>query len=76
MRALIVQLFGSYYPQQNTIYERVWNPITEEFETFVNTVTAEGLASWDWEWIAGVGLFALTLWCVMRIIGGVICGRF
>lgn len=68
MKNLIFSLFGAYEPV--TVIEHVWNPLTEEYELF--TRYADGLAGLDWTWIAGVGLFALTLYCVFKLVGGVI----
>lgn len=34
-----------------------------------------GLAGWDMPYIVGVLLFALFLYCVMRIIGGILNGK-
>lgn len=33
---------------------------------------AQGLAGVNFEWLAGFILFALMLWCSLRILGGVI----
>lgn len=68
MKNLIYSLFGSYEPL--TVVDHVWNPVTEEYEQFIRY--AEGLSGVDWMWLAGVGLFALTLYCVFKIVGGVI----
>lgn len=76
MKQLILELFGNYQPVYDFVTYHVWNPITEEFESFTDTVTVSGLGGLDWPWIAGVFLFGVFLWCVMKIIGGVICGRF
>lgn len=62
MKSLIIDLFGSY------------TPIT--YETIINDdlidVIPPGAAGVDWEWIAGVALFGITLYAVLRIIGVVI----
>lgn len=76
MKALIISLFGAYSAPSDTIIEYVWNPALEDFEIVTNFITPSGLAGLDWPWIIGVSLFGLTLYSVLRIIGGVICGRF
>lgn len=76
MKAIIQSLFGYYQPVYDYVSEYIWNPVTEQFDTFTNTVTVNGLGGLDWEWIAGVFLFGLSLWCIFKIIGGLICGRF
>lgn len=58
MKDLIVSLFGSYEPV-----------------TYVDTngldIIPDGLSGVDWVFLSGVILFAITLYCVFRVIGGV-----
>lgn len=56
MKEVIVALFGSY---------------SLTFDPNTGNVVC-GLAGLDWPWLAGVALFGLTLYCVLRLIGGVI----
>ena len=76
MKALILSLFGQYQTPIDTVVEYVWNPVLEEFEVVTNFVTPAGVAGLDWVWICGVALFGVTLYCIFRIIGGLLCGRF
>lgn len=67
MLELITSIFGSYSP---VTYE-VYNTITESYDT----VVAQGFAGVDWPYILAVGGFFLVLYCILRIVGGVLCGK-
>lgn len=67
MLELITSIFGQYHP---VTYE-VYNAVTESYETIV----AQGFAGVDWPYILAVGGFFLVLFCILRIVGGVICGK-
>lgn len=67
MLELITSIFGQYHP---VTYE-VYNAVTESYETIV----AQGFAGVDWPYILAVGGFFLVLYCILRIVGGVICGK-
>lgn len=58
MRDIILSLFGTY------------NPVTYTDGNSV-AVIPNGVAGVDWVWLSGVLLFALTLYCVFRVLGGV-----
>lgn len=60
-------LFGSYTPrtQMVTTYYDGQSISTDE-------QIIPGLAGLDYEWLAGVGLFALTTFCLFRLLGGVL----
>lgn len=58
MRDVIIQLFG------------VYTPIT--YNNGTTDVIPSGCAGVDWTFIAGVFLFALSLYCVFRAIGGIL----
>ena len=57
MKTLLVNLFGTYVP---TVYTSVDNV----------DIIPDGLAGVDFVWCSGVFLFAITLYCVFRLIGG------
>lgn len=67
MLELITSIFGSYTPVTYVIY----NSVTESYDT----VVAQGFAGVDWPYILAVGGFFLVLYSVMRIIGGIVCGK-
>lgn len=57
MRDIIISLFGTYTPITYTDGNNV-------------SIIPDGFSGVDWTWLAGVLLFALTLYCVLRILGG------
>lgn len=64
MKDIIINIFGEYTP----VY-------TDSYTTdgvFNGTVVASGAAGVDWTYIGGVVLFAISLYCVFRIIGSLI----
>lgn len=63
LKALMISLFGVYTP--NTYIA------AEDIE-----VIPDGLAGVDIVWVAGFLLFALTFYCIMRLLGGVFSGYF
>lgn len=70
LKALIVSIFGEYTPVMTQ------TPITETVDGVTTTtmvdVVASGAAGIDYAWIAGVVLFGILLYCVMRIFGSVL----
>lgn len=63
----IRSLFGSYTPRTQTVttyYDG--QPISTEQQII------PGLAGLDYEWIAGVVLFGLIVFCLFRLLGGVV----
>lgn len=67
MLELITTIFGTYQP---VTYE-VYNAVTESYDI----VVAQGFAGVDWPYILAVGGFFLVLYSIMRIIGGIVCGK-
>lgn len=67
MLELITTIFGSYTPVTYEIY----NAVTESYDT----VVAQGFAGVDWPYILAVGGFFLVLYSILRIIGGIVCGK-
>lgn len=67
MLELITSIFGQYHPVTYDVY----NAVTESYETIV----AQGFAGVDWPYILAVGGFFLVLYCILRIVGGVLCGK-
>lgn len=63
----IRSLFGSYTPRTQTVttyYDG--QPIATEEQII------PGLAGLDFEWLVGVGMFALVTFCLFRLLGGVL----
>lgn len=63
MKDVIETIFGEYMP---IVYS------TMDSEGNVLEVIPDGLAGVDWTYVLGVVGFFLVLWCILRIIGGVI----
>ena len=70
LKSMVTSIFGEYTPITTTsvISETVGN---ETRQYLVETV-APGAAGVDYEWIAGVVLFGIMLFCLMKLLGGVI----
>lgn len=70
LKSLVTSIFGEYTPVTTTsvISETVG---TETHQYLVETV-APGAAGVDYEWIAGVVLFAILLFCLMKLLGGIV----
>ena len=69
MKDFIISLFGVYEPVTYRVTECLGMtsegvPITEVYE-----VVASGAAGLDWPWLMGVGLFAIVLYSLFRILG-------
>lgn len=64
--AFIYELFGQYQP----LTQSVSHFLPDGTKT-LTTEYVDGLAGVDWTYIASVALFALVLYCVFRIIGGI-----
>lgn len=67
LKAALYSIFGEYTP--NTYTQVIVNAdgTTESFE-----VVPDGLAGVDWEWVGGVFLFSVMLYCLLRLLGGVL----
>ena len=67
LKAALYSIFGEYTP--NTYTQVIVNAdgTTESYE-----VVPAGLAGVDWEWVGGVFLFSVMLYCLLRLLGGVL----
>lgn len=70
LKALVTSIFGAYTPVTTTsvVTETVGN---DTYQYLVETV-APGAAGVDYEWLAGVFLFGILLFCLMKLLGGVL----
>ncbi len=66
LAGVIEDLFGTYTPKTQTVSVIGSDGSTASYEEYV-----PGVAGMDMEWIAGVVLFALILYCIFRLAGGV-----
>lgn len=70
LKALVTSIFGEYTPvTTNTVVSQTIGDDTYQY--LVETV-APGSAGVDYEWLAGVVLFAILLYCLMKLLGGVL----
>ena len=65
MPALLTSMFGTYSPRTQTVTEHL-----SDGSTVTYTEVVPGLAGLDWPWVASVALFAMSLYCIFRMIGG------
>ena len=70
LKALVTSIFGEYTPITTTsvVSQTVGN---DTHQYLVETV-APGAAGVDYEWVASVLLFAIMLFCLMKLLGGVL----
>ena len=64
---VLVDIFGEYTPRTQTV--------TTYFAdgTSINAVEiVPGVAGLDWVWLASVTLFGVVIYCILRMIGGVL----
>lgn len=72
---LIYRIFGQYNPVTYTETVEVWDEVNQTFLTIQNDIIPSGLSGVDWPWLAGVVLFAITLYSFFRLIGGIFNGK-
>lgn len=63
----IIEVFGEYHPRTQTVTQQLTDGTIVTYQEVV-----PGLAGLDWPWLAGVGLFALFLYGLLRMIGGLL----
>lgn len=70
LKGVVISIFGEYDPVTTTaaVTETVDNVTT----TTLIDVVASGAAGVDFEWIAGVVLFGILLFCMMKLLGGIL----
>ena len=70
MKALVTSIFGEYTPVTTTsVVSQTMGNDTQQY--LIETV-APGAAGVDYKWVAGVVLFAIMLFCFMKLLGGVL----
>lgn len=60
-------IFGEYQPQTYSV-----TTYLPDGSSVTSTEVVPGVAGMDWAWISAVGLFALFLFCLMKLIGGAV----
>lgn len=67
LSSTIKQLFGEYTPRTQTITQ-----YTEDGSMITYTEVVPGLAGLDWPWLATAALFSITIYSILRMIGGLL----
>lgn len=63
----VTALFGTYTPRTQTVTQHL-----EDGSVITYQEVIPGLAGLDWPWLVSVGLFALVLFSLLRLIGGLL----
>lgn len=70
LKALVTSVFGEYTPITTTSV--ITETVGSETRQYLVETVASGAAGVDYEWLAGVFLFGILLFCLMKLLGGVI----
>lgn len=63
----VTALFGAYTPRTQTVTQQLSDGSVVTYQEII-----PGLAGLDWPWLVSVGLFALFLYGLLRIVGGLV----
>lgn len=75
MKDFILSIFGEYVPvtyEAVSYYSAYSSSGDVSLESVTNTIIPAGLSGVDWPFVLGVVAFLVALYCVLRIIGGVL----
>lgn len=67
VRSVLVSIFGEYQPKTQTVSTYYDGQLMETSTEYV-----PGIAGMDLEWIAGVVVFTVLLYCLMKLLGGMV----
>lgn len=70
LKALVTSIFGEYAPVTTTSV--VTQTVGNDTHQYLLETVAPGAAGVDYEWLAGVFLFGILLFCFMKLLGGVL----
>lgn len=70
LKALVTSIFGEYTPVTTTSV--ISQTVGNDTQQYLIETVAPGAAGVDYEWVAGVLLFAIMLFCLMKLLGGVL----
>lgn len=70
LKAVIRSIFGEYTPNMTTT--AVTETVDGEVITSLIDTVAYGTAGVDWEYISGVFIFGIMLYCLFKLLGGII----
>lgn len=65
--AALVEIFGEYTPLTQTV-----TTYFADGSSVQSVEVVPGLAGLDWVWISAVALFGVAIFCILRMIGGVL----
>lgn len=65
--AALVEIFGEYTPLTQTV-----TTYFADGSSVQSVEVVPGLAGLDWVWISAVALFCIVIFCIFRMIGGVL----
>lgn len=63
----VTALFGPYTPRTQTVTDHLADGTSVTYQQII-----PGVAGLDWSWLAGVGFFALVLYGLLRMLGGLL----
>ena len=70
LKSMVTSIFGEYNPVTTTSV--ISETVGDDTHQYLVETVASGAAGVDYEWIAGVVLFAIMLYCLMKLLGGVL----
>ena len=70
LKALISSIFGEYTPTTTTAV--ITETVGENVNQYLVETVVPGAAGVDYAWLAGVFLFGILLFCLMKLLGGVL----
>lgn len=70
LKALVTSVFGEYTPVTTTSV--VTQTVGNDTRQYLVETVASGAAGVDYEWLAGVFLFGILLFCLLKLLGGVL----
>ena len=70
LKSLVTSIFGEYTPVTTTTV--VTETVGNETRQYLVEAVAPGAAGVDYEWLASVFLFGILLFCLMKLLGGVL----
>lgn len=70
LKVLVTSVFGEYTPVTTTSV--VTQTVGNDTQQYLVETVAPGAAGVDYEWLAGVFLFGILLFCLLKLLGGVL----
>ena len=70
LKAVIRSVFGEYEPVMTTV--AITETVDGETVTTLVDAVADGASGVDYEYLAGVSLFSIMLYCMFKLLGGIL----